>query len=174
LRSICASLLLFHTIIQQFAQQGEKTGWTYIRVPERLAAQLFPNNKKSFRVKGRLDDHPIKAVALLPMGEGDFILAINGSMRKAIRKRKGDSLVVHLERDREPLRISKDLLDCLKDEPRIQAYFKGLTRSHQGYFSKWIESAKTEKTKAHRIAQVISAMAKKWDYGQMLRSLKKK
>jgi hypothetical protein len=44
--------------------------------------------------------------------------------------------------------------------------------SHQAYWSKWIESAKTEGTRTKRITQSVIALAKKFDYGQMIRSLK--
>ncbi|MBN8785519.1 MAG: YdeI/OmpD-associated family protein, partial [Terrimonas sp.] len=43
----------------------------------------------------------------------------------------------------------------------------------QNYFSKWIESAKTEATRAKRIAMTVSATAKKWGYPEMIRAAKK-
>ena len=68
-------MITFITTIQKFEKQGEKTGWTYIEIPEAIATQLLPDNKKSFRVKGKLDNFEINGVALLPMGLGNFILA---------------------------------------------------------------------------------------------------
>src|ERR1700722_3651082 len=87
-------MIRFTTKILQFGEMGEKTGWSYIRVPAAVAEMLLPGNKKSFRVKGRLDDHAIEKMALLPMGEGDFIMALKASIRKTLRKQKGDSLRV--------------------------------------------------------------------------------
>ena len=66
-------MIKFISTIQKFEKQGEKTGWTYIEIPEAIATQLLPNNKKSFRVKGKLDDYEINGIALLPMGSGNFI-----------------------------------------------------------------------------------------------------
>ena len=163
-------MIHFKTTILQFAQQGEKTGWSYIRVSAAQAQQLMPGNKKSFRVKGRLDEHPIKGIALLPMGEGAFIMALNAEIRKAIRKRKGDSLQVELEVDKKKIEPPKDLLECLADEPRAREYFSSLPKSHQNYFGKWVGSAKTEETRARRIVRVVDAMLKKMDYGQMIRA----
>jgi len=60
----------FTTTILQFGQQGEKTGWHYIEIPADIAQQLKPGNKKSFRVKGKLDHFSFSGVALLPMGGG--------------------------------------------------------------------------------------------------------
>jgi hypothetical protein len=163
-------MIRFKTTILQFAQQGEKTGWSYIRISSALAQQLLPGNKKSFRVKGRLDDHPIKGIALLPMGEGAFIMALNATIRKAIRKQKGASVLAELEVDKKKIEPPKDLLECLADEPKAQEYFSSLPKSHQNYFGTWIKSAKTEPTRARRIARVVDAMLKKMDYGQMIRA----
>jgi uncharacterized protein YdeI (YjbR/CyaY-like superfamily) len=68
--------------------------------------------------------------------------------------------------------LSLEFVECLNDEPRALDFFKTLPRGHQNYFSKWIESAKTENTKAKRIAQAVNALAKKQGYGEMLRALK--
>ncbi|MDB5246011.1 MAG: hypothetical protein JWQ40_405 [Segetibacter sp.] len=35
----------FTTTIKRFAQQGEKTGWTYIDVPEAIAQKLVLETK---------------------------------------------------------------------------------------------------------------------------------
>src|ERR1700753_2084416 len=119
-------MIRFTTKILQFGEMGEKTGWSYILVSAELAAKLLPGNKKSFRVKGKLDDHSIEKVALLPMGEGDFIMALKASVRKAIRKQKGDSLQVELEVDKAVIKPPKDLMDCLADEPKALAFFSTL------------------------------------------------
>jgi len=149
---------------------GEKTGWTYIRIPAALAQQLLPDNKKSFRVKGRLDDHSIQKMALIPMGEGDFIMALNAGVRKAIRKQKGAALRVELEVDRAVIQPPKALMGCLADEPAALAYFKGLPKSHQNYFGNWIRAAKTEGTRARRIACVVTAMVRHLTFSDMLRA----
>ena len=163
-------MIRFNTTIQQFQEMGEKTGWSYIRIPAALAQQLKPDNKKSFRVKGKLDDYSISGVALLPMGEGDFIMALKADIRKKLRKQKGDKLAVQLEVDTKKIEPPKDLLDCLADEPKALEYFKSLPKSHQNYFGNWIKSAKTAPTRASRIARVVDAMLKKWDYGEMIRA----
>ena len=161
-------MIKFTTAILKFDDQGEKTGWTYIKIPAALANELQPGNKRSFRVKGKLDDHSIKGVALLPMGEGDFIMALNAAMRKAIGKKKGALLQVQLEVDKSGYQLNAALMECLADEPAALSYFKSLPLSHQNYFSKWIESAKTEPTKIKRIAMAVNAMAKKMDFASML------
>jgi len=166
-------MIEFTTSILQFSQQGEKTGWTYIEIPADLANKLKPGNKKSFRVKGKLDDFSIKGIALLPMGGGSFIMALNAAIRKGIHKKKGAMLKVRLEVDNKDYELNKEFVECLNDEPVAMTYFKTLPKSHQNYFSKWIESAKTVQTKAKRIAQAVNGLSKKMGYGEMLRDLKK-
>jgi uncharacterized protein YdeI (YjbR/CyaY-like superfamily) len=119
-----------------------------------------------------LDDFTIKGVFLLPMGEGDFIMAINAAMRKGIKKQKGETVIVQIEEDTEEAVISPDLMMCLEEDKAALKFFQSLTGSHQRYFSKWIESAKTEATKAKRIAMAVNAFQKKWGYPEMLRAAK--
>ena len=165
-------MLQFTTTILKFAKQGEKTGWTYIEIPADIVQQLKPGNKKSFRVKGKLDNYSFKAVALLPMGDGNFIMPINATVRKSIGKHHGTLLHVQLEEDTAPVLLNAELIECLRDEPDAINFFKSLPKSHQNYFSKWIESAKTEPTKAKRIAQTVTAMLRGQGFSQMIRSFK--
>lgn len=165
-------MIKFTAILKKFESQGEKTGWTYLEVPATIAAKIKPGVKKSFRVKGLLDAYPIKQIALVPMGEGDYIMAVNAAMRKAIGKRQGAAVKVQLEEDQEEFKMNEDFLACLQEEPRAQTFFQSLAPSHQRYFSKWIADAKTEETLARRIAQTISAMLKGMSYGEMIRALK--
>ncbi|HEY0678906.1 MAG TPA: YdeI/OmpD-associated family protein [Chitinophagaceae bacterium] len=167
-------MIQFTTIIRRFDKKGEKTGWTYIEIPEKIAQQLKPGNKKSFRVKGRLDNFSIKGIALIPMGEGDFIMPLNAALRKGVGKRMGDKLKVQLDVDEKLPELSPDLLECLSDEPRANDHFNSLPFSHRLYFSKWIESAKTAATKARRIASSVSALARGWGFPEMLRDQKEK
>ncbi|MGN6401505.1 MAG: YdeI/OmpD-associated family protein [Flavisolibacter sp.] len=166
-------MISFTTTILKFGQQGEKTGWTYIIIPSEVAQQLKPGNKKSFRVKGRLDNFSIKAVALLPMGEGDFIMALNAAIRKGIKKQKGAALHVQLQVDNEEIKPSAELMDCMADEPEALNNFNNLPKGHRNYFSKWVESAKTETTKAKRIAYAIRFLSKGNSFSEMIRAMKK-
>jgi hypothetical protein len=156
--------------MHKFAKQGEKTGWTYIEIPADLANKIKPGCKKSFRVKGKLDHYKISGVATLPMGGGVFIIPVNGQMRKGIRKINGAMVKVILQEDKAPFQFNKDFMKCLTDEPQAKSFFQTLPGSHQKYFNKWIDSAKTVETKAKRIAMALNALTKKWGYPQMLRA----
>ena len=159
----------YSTTILQFAEKGEKTGWSYVCIPPDVAEKLKPGFKKSFRVKGKLDNYPIARQALLPMGNGEFILPLKAAVRKAIHKNKGAMVKLILEEDTRVLKVSAELLECLSDSPKAEKRFKSLPPSHQMYYSNWIESAKTIGTKAKRIGLTIIAMEKNMTYGEMLK-----
>lgn len=165
-------MIQFTATIHKFAKQGEKTGWTYIEISASQAKKLKPDTKVSFRVKGTLDSFKIKQIALLPMGEGNFIMPLNADMRKATGKKLGDKLKVSLEADDSEFNFSEDFMACLQDDPLAYDFFQTLTGSHQKYFSKWIDSAKTSYTKTNRIVMAVTALSKKQGYPEMIRANK--
>ncbi len=167
-------MIVFTTVLQKFKEKGEKSGWTYILISASQANKLLPKTKVSFRVKGKLDSFPIKQVALLPMGEGDFIMPMNATIRKHIEKSIGEKVKVSITLDTSEFEMSEDFLVCLADEPNAMEGFKKQPPSHQKYFSKWIDSAKTQETKAKRIAQSIQGLAMGMNYGEMIRYFKGK
>ncbi|GAA0557648.1 YdeI/OmpD-associated family protein [Chitinophaga japonensis] len=166
-------MVKFTTTIHKFDSQGEKTGWTYIEIPADLAQELKPGNKQSFRVKGKLDKHPIQAVALMPMGGGSFIMPLNATMRKAIGKRQGAMLQVQLAVDDNPEPVScPELMECLADDPDALSFFNSLTKGHRNYFMQWINSAKTQPTREKRITQAVVALGRKQGFPEMVRAQK--
>jgi Domain of unknown function (DUF1905)/Bacteriocin-protection, YdeI or OmpD-Associated len=167
-------MIEFSTIILQFAEQGEKTGWTYIEVPADITQQIKPGFKKSFRVRGMLDAFEVRGMALMPMGNGNFIMALKAEVRKGIRKNAGAVLQVRIEEDTEfKIEIPDDLKECFDFEPESWTFFNSLAKSHRDYFIKWIDSAKTQETRSKRIVNTVNAMLKNWDYGKMIREMRK-
>jgi bifunctional DNA-binding transcriptional regulator/antitoxin component of YhaV-PrlF toxin-antitoxin module len=164
-------MLVFTTTIKKFDKKGEKTGWQYIEISAAQAKKL-KEGKVSFRVKGFMDSVAIQKTALLPMGEGNFILPLNATIRKALRKKVGDKVGIKVELDESKLTLSPDLLKCLKEDPEALTFFKSLPPSHQQYYSKWIESAKTAATKTRRIVISIEGFNKELGYSEMMRAYK--
>ena len=160
----------FSALIKKFGKQGEKTGWTYIEIPAAVASKLKPGNKKTFRVKVNLDNFSFKGLALAPMGNGDFILPLNATIRKKIRKSKGDKVRVIMETDKPP-ELNRELMECLAEDAESSSFFNTLTPGHQRYFSTWINNAKTEHTKTKRIAQTLNALSRHQNFGEMLRAI---
>lgn len=162
----------FKTRIQRFDKKGEKTGWTYIEISSKQAEKLKPGCKVSYRVKGMLDQHKIDKLAIIPMGDGNFILPFNASLRKATGKKEGDNIQVSIELDERKLTLNKDFVLCLRDDERAWRFFNSLTKSHQSYFSKWIESAKTPRTRTKRITMAVIALGSGQGFPEMIRANK--
>jgi hypothetical protein len=165
-------MITFSTKIKRFASKGEKTGWSYIEISETNANKINPGCRKSYRVKGLLDSFKIQKTAILPMGDGGFILPMNADIRKGTGKAAGDAIKVSLALDERPLLLNGDFMQCLKDDARAYEFFQSLPKGHQSYFSKWIESAKTDSTKTKRITMAVIALAQRQGYSEMIRANK--
>ncbi|MES2830114.1 MAG: YdeI/OmpD-associated family protein [Bacteroidota bacterium] len=163
-------MVSFKAEIERFADMGEKTGWSYIFIPQALAHELKPDCKKSFRVKGRIDQVTVEGMATVPMGEGDFILALKASLRKQLKKEAGGVVNIELEEDTGfRIDIPEDLELCLSDEPMLLENFLKMPKSHQNWYINWLNSAKTEPTRTKRIVKIVSAMDRGMDFGEMMR-----
>jgi hypothetical protein len=161
-------MISFKATLQKFGMQGEKTGWIYIAVPADISQQIKPNYKKSYRVKGKIDNVAISAGALLPMVEGYFIFAVNATLRKQLKKVEGVEVKVQFEEDDDIIKLSEELLQSINNEPRASTYFNALAPSHKNQYSNWVKSAKSEQVIVKRIATVIKACSMKMSYGEMM------
>ncbi len=160
--------------IEKFGKNGEKTGWTYVFIDAKLANKLNTGVRKSFRVKGKIDAVSVSQLALIPMGEGDFIIPLNAELRRKLKKVKGEKVKLSVEVDCDEFVLSSDFMECLKEEKESYKFFGTLTPGHQKYFSKWIDSAKTVETKSKRIAQALEGLKLKMGYPEMIRYFKAK
>ncbi|QEK51671.1 DUF1905 domain-containing protein [Pedobacter aquae] len=150
---------------------GEKTGWTYIDIPSHIAADLKPSCKVSFRVRGEIDNYNFNGLALLPVGDGDFILPLKQAIRKDIAKGPGAMVKLTLEEDVDfKVELPEDLEACLAEQDELMDNFMKLSKSHRNYFINWINKAKTDITRVKRLTQTLQAMEYDMDFGTMIRT----
>ena len=163
-------MVFFEAEIEKFAKKGEKTGWTFVFVPMVIAEKIKSGCKKSFRVKGKMDAVEIFGLSMVPMGEGNFIFALKASLRKELNKEEGAMLRLELEEDKDfKIEMPEDLEMCLIEEKHLMENFVKMPKSHQNYYINWLNTAKTEATRTKRLTQIVVAMDKQLDFGQMLR-----
>ena len=139
-----------------FKTEG-KGGWTFVEIPE------VPMPKTSFgmlKVKGKIDDYEFSNTHLMPIGNGHVGMAVKAEIRKKIRKEAPDTVHITLYEDKTPLIISEELLLCMKYEDGVSEKFEAYTDGQKKAFINWINSAKTEQTKADRIARTIIMVQK--------------
>lgn len=166
-------MIHFKAEIERFETMGEKTGWSYVFIPSALANEIKAGCKKSFRVKGKIDQLEVAGLATIPMGEGDFIIALKGELRKKLKKEAGASIELDLEEDKDfKIEMPEDLEICLSEEEHLIQNFLKQPKSHQNYFINWINQAKTEPTRTKRIVMTVKAMDKGQDFGAMMRESK--
>lgn len=166
-------MIQYATLIKKYKDMGEKSGWSYVDIPQHIANELKPGCRTSFRVKGKIDEVSVAGIALVPMGEGDFILPLKLSLRKSLKKEKGAIVALLLEEDKDfKIEMPEDLHDCLSEQPHLLENFLKQAKSHQNYYIKWINEAKTEPTRIKRLAQTVQAMDRGYDFGEMIRSNK--
>jgi len=164
-------MVVFDAEIERFEKMGEKTGWTFVFIPVEIANQIKANCKKSYRIKGKLDNVAIRGVALTPMGEGNFIIPLKASLRKELKKAEGALLHLELEEDTEfKIEMPADLELCLLEEKHCIENFMKLPKSHQNYYINWLNTAKTDQTRTKRLTQIVIAMDKQMDFGEMMRN----
>jgi len=165
----------FKAEIEKFDQMGEKTGWSYVFIPSVIARQIKEDCKSSFRIRGKIDQLEISGMAVMPMGEGDFILALKTEVRKKLKKEAGSKIELSLEEDADfKVDMPDDLEICLSEETHLMENFMRLPKSHRNYYINWINQAKTEPTRTKRITQTVMAMDKQQTFGEMMRAQKAK
>jgi hypothetical protein len=162
----------FSSIIYRYSSKGEKTGWFFVEIPPDIVTKPKLKHRKGFRIKGVVDDVKFSKLSTYPDGNGGYIIALNGELRKKLGKQDGATVSIRFDLDASKPLESKELLDCLNEEPTALKAFNALLLSHRNYFHRYVCNAKTAPTRAGRIVHVLDAMLKGQDFGTMIRSLK--
>lgn len=106
------------------------------------------------------------------MGAGDFIIPVRKDLQKILGKSAGQEVSMVIELCKHDYVLNKDFVDYLETDANAYTFFKKLSGSHQRYFSKWIDTAKTTQTRVERIARAVDALSRKQGYVEMIRSRK--
>ncbi len=161
--------------IERFELNGEKTGWSYVFIPQDIADQIKADERRGFRVRGLIDHVPVNGMSVMPVKESGFILPLNKPLRKSLKKEEGAKVKLSLEFDVDfKIEMPEDLEVCLAYEEGLLEHFLSMAKSHQNYFINWLNTAKTETTRTKRIVMIVNAMDKKYDFGAMIRAEQKK
>lgn len=76
------------------------------------------------------------------------------------KKQAPDTVHITLYEDKTPLIIPEELLLCMENEDGLLEKFENYNHGQKKAFIDWIYSAKTEQTKANRIAKTITMIQK--------------
>lgn len=143
-------------LLEKFSGKG---GWTYAQIPEIPQGKTTPFGW--VRVSGTIDGVELKGYHLMPMGNGKLFLPVKAALRRQIGKKEGDYIHVVLYADDAPTELPSEIKQCMLDEPGTFEIFNTYPRGEQKAFLDWIYSAKTEATKADRIARMLVMLGRK-------------
>ncbi len=141
-------------LLQKFPGKG---GWTYAEIPE-----IAPDKHAWFnwvKVKGSIDNYPISAYHLMPMGNGSLFLPVKAEIRKKIGKAEGDYVHVILYLDQLPKVNSDDFYICLKEDHIAFQNFQKLSSEEQKDIVDWINSAQKDDIRVQRIARTLDKLS---------------
>lgn len=138
----------------------KKGGWTYIFIP--LEGCSIPLTRYGVRkVNGTLDDYVLKDFTMWTLKNKGHYLAVKADIRKQIGKEAGDSVQLVLVINEPQTVIPEDFLDCLREDPKVLAYFQKLPGKEKQTMTDWIFSAKTEDDKIARIVETMKKLESK-------------
>ena len=133
--------------------------WTFLDIPFDVE-QVF-GHKGQVKVKGTINGYAYRSSAM-PNGHGSHFLVVNKVIRDNINATQGNSVQVAMSLDIDPRTADvpedfQQALDMLSDAKSI---FEKFSYSRQKGYVTWIESAKTNKTRANRIQSALDRIAR--------------
>ncbi len=132
---------------------GNNTG---IEVPPENIAELGSSKKPPVKVHLPGYSYP-STVAV--MG-GNYLIALSKAHREAAELQAGDKVEVTLELDETPRTVEvPDDLQAALDQASVAASFEALAFSKRKAFVQQLEDAKTEETRARRIAKIVASLS---------------
>jgi len=145
--------------------QNAGGGGAFVEVPFAVE-QAF--GSKPPRVKATIEGVPyrgtlVRTPALAPGASGggpNHILIILKDIREQAGKTFGDAVHITVEVDDAPrvVAIPKDLAAAFKKDKEAKALFDKLSYTHQKEYVTWIEAAKKDETRQHRIIETLERL----------------
>ena len=142
---------------QRFRATIKKQGPNpYVDVPEGVS-RAFAEYERAGRisVEGRVDGAAVRAT-LVPAGKGRHRLYVNGGTRSAAGVGVGDSVSFELRGTRhDEVRPPEDVADTLLKVKGARAAFDALSASHRRELLRYVDDARSPKTRQRRIQSTI-------------------
>ena len=143
--------MTFRTVIEL----GGKTA-TGFRVPDEVVAALGAGKRPAVLV--RIGSHSYRSTVAVM--DGVFMLPLSAENREAAGVAAGDEVEVTLEPDTAPREVAvpDDFAAALDADPEARRTFDALSYSNRRFHVESITGAKTDETRARRIAKSVAIL----------------
>jgi len=147
----------------------------HFRVPTRIAKQLFGNNSR--RVVCSLNGSAPHQCAILPHGNGRFVITVNKKRRDTLGLDFGMKVSVTLKKDESEygLPLPEELDELLRQDAEGRKLFHSLTAGRQRTLLHIIGSVKSPEKRVQRAIAVVNHLKVnkgKINYRQLNKSLR--
>ncbi|MGV3637740.1 MAG: YdeI/OmpD-associated family protein [Flavobacteriales bacterium] len=117
--------------------------------------RLF-GTKGRVRVKGTINGVKVDR-ALIPTKAGVHVIVMSSALRKAVKAGFGEvvEVVLHRNPDQDEVIIPEALQETLDFLPEMRTAWNTLTPGMQRGMCHWVGSAKTDATRAKRVAELL-------------------
>ena len=136
-------------------KMNAQMAFTYVEVPIDVEHEF--GTKGRVRVQGTVNGVAVDR-ALMPQKSGVHIIILGGDIRRAAGiKREGDRVQVEFWKHPTPdqLDLPEELAETLDFLPEMKAAWDKLTPGMKRSMCYWVGSAKTEATRAKRVAELL-------------------
>ncbi|MGP1675090.1 MAG: YdeI/OmpD-associated family protein [Candidatus Limnocylindrales bacterium] len=135
--------------------QGDKTA-TGIRVPDEVVASLGKGKRPPIKVT--INGFTYRNTIAV-MG-GVYMVGVSAENRAGAGVTGGDVVDVDIELDTEPrtVDVPADLAAALDADPDARRTFDALSNSNKGWHVLQVQGAKSDETRARRIAKSVDAL----------------
>ena len=134
-----------------------KGAWTYhLIIP---GTEHITGSWGKIKVSGTIDGYEFKNMNLAPVTDGDKMMSVNGTIRKAINKGGGDEVLVTMYQDSDNKLSTEDqVLECFSDADVLKK-FKSLEEQEQEKIIDTILSKADEDSQEKRILAYIKKLS---------------
>jgi hypothetical protein len=134
----------------------------YVDVPAEISEALG-GKQANLPVRGTVEGVPVRTT-LVSRGNRCHRMAIHGDIRKKLRVDTGAAMEIAIARDegsREPI-LPPALAVALRQSPRAQAMFKGMTTALRRQIVRNMTSVKSQEALERRVVKVVARLEQLW------------
>lgn len=150
---------VFEAPLRRHGVGRERVIWyAVLFLPTALEADLPFAQHARLRVEGEIGDVPV-AGAWMPTGDGHRYFIVSPTVRRATGAKLGTILEMRFGiADQDAVDMPDLLARALAAEPRARSAWDALTPGYQRGMAHRVNAAKTDPTRARRVAEIIAEL----------------